>query len=90
MTPSSRPDPIYTTTCAALLMLALVPTAATAQSTRSVSRVRSENPQIAQLIADAPSVSATFRDLVSAINATNGIVYVESGRCGRGEGLPRP
>ena len=39
---------------------------------------------IAQLIADAPAASVTFRGLVAAIDATNGIVYVESGQCGHG------
>ena len=29
-------------------------------------------------------MSATFRGLVAAIDATNGIVYVQSGRCGQG------
>jgi len=66
-----------------MVLSTLLPTAATAQSTSATSRVRSENPPIAQLIADAPGLSATFRNLVTAIDATNGIVYVESGRCGR-------
>jgi len=46
-------------------------------------RVRSENPLNAQLLVDAPAMSATFRGLVAAIDATNGVVYVQSGRCGQ-------
>jgi len=84
MTLSSRTDPIHTRCAAILVLTVLLPTAATAQSPGARSRVRSEDPQIAELIADAPVWSATFRDLVTAIDATNGIVYVESGRCGRG------
>lgn len=84
MTLISRTGPIHTMCAAVMVMATLMPTAAAAQSTRSRSRVRSENPLIAQLIADAPVLSTTFRDLVTAIDATNGIVYVESGRCGRG------
>ncbi len=38
-------------------------------------------PMIAQLIAAAPAGSVTFRGLVAAIDATNGIVYVEAGQC---------
>jgi hypothetical protein len=67
-----------------VVLATLIPTAAAQQSTAAMPRVRSENPLIARLIADAPVVSTTFRGLVTAIDATNGIVYVESGRCGRG------
>jgi hypothetical protein len=67
---------------AALIVVAcLLPCAAGAQSTPVMPRVRSENPMIAQLIADARAASVTFRGLVAAIEATNGIVYVESGQC---------
>jgi hypothetical protein len=44
-------------------------------------RVRSTNPTIASAIADAQSRSSTFRSLVRAIEATDGIVYVEEGEC---------
>ena len=84
MTRGCRHNPIHTM-CAAVAMLAtLVPTTATAQSPGSSSRVRSQNPMIAELLADAPVLSSTFHALVTAIDGTNGIVYVESGRCGRG------
>jgi hypothetical protein len=75
---------IHTFHAVLLVMVTLAPPAADAQSTSTMSRVRSENPSIAQLLADAPAMSATFRGLVAAIDATNGIVYVQSGRCGRG------
>jgi hypothetical protein len=47
-------------------------------------RVRIDNPVIAALIEEAADRSLTFRRLVGAIQATNGVVYVEHGRCGRG------
>jgi hypothetical protein len=47
-------------------------------------RVRSTNPAIAAAIAEAQSRSATFRSLIHTIEATDGIVYVEPGRCGHG------
>jgi hypothetical protein len=39
---------------------------------------------IAWLIDEASRASATFRSLVTAINNTNGLVYVEQGRCRHG------
>jgi hypothetical protein len=52
----------------------------------TIPRVRSTNPSLAALIARATEQSATFRRLIEAINASDGIVYVEaeSGECGRG------
>ena len=74
----------HTLLAALFVMSTLAPAMAAAQGTPATPRVRSENPLIAQMIADAPAMSATFRDLVTAIDATNGIVYVASGRCSRG------
>lgn len=48
------------------------------------SRVRSSAPAIAAMIREASAQSATFRGLVETIEATDGIVYVEQGVCGRG------
>ena len=45
-------------------------------------RVRSENPSIAAVIRDATGWSTTFRRLIETIEATDGLVYVEEGRCG--------
>jgi hypothetical protein len=50
----------------------------------SMSRVRSTNPAIASLMIDASAKSATFRELVQTIDASDGIVYVEPGECGHG------
>lgn len=48
----------------------------------SAARVRAEDPALSALIRQAIDQSATFRSLVEAIQATNGIVYVIRGRCG--------
>lgn len=45
-------------------------------------RVRSTHPYIRAMIEEAARRSATFRRLVSDIEATDGIVYVEQGVCG--------
>jgi hypothetical protein len=45
-------------------------------------RVRAEDPALATLIRQAIDQSATFRRLVEAIQATDGIVHVIRGRCG--------
>lgn len=50
---------------------------------RPIPRVRSADPAIAALIERAYEWSDTFRDVVDSIDATDGIVYVESGRCGK-------
>jgi hypothetical protein len=44
-------------------------------------RVRSSHPYIRAMIAEAQVRSATFRRLVDAVEATDGIVYVEEGEC---------
>ena len=46
-------------------------------------RVRGSSPTISQAIEQALERSQTFRDLVAAINRTDGIVYVHHGACGR-------
>jgi hypothetical protein len=48
------------------------------------SRVRTDNPAIAAVIQDGIRRSATFRGIVVAIDASDGIVFVEQGRCGHG------
>jgi hypothetical protein len=47
-------------------------------------RVRSSNLRIQSALAEAASRSATFRQLIETIEATDGIVYVEDGRCRHG------
>ena len=49
----------------------------------AVPRVRSDSPTIATAIHDATERSTTFRSLVETIQATDGLVYVREGRCGR-------
>jgi hypothetical protein len=48
----------------------------------TVPHVRTEDPVLAALIREATDRSPTFRRLVEAIQATDGVVYVERGRCG--------
>ena len=47
-------------------------------------QVRSSDAGIAALMAEAQLRSPAFRDLVRKIERTDGIVYVERGRCGHG------
>lgn len=48
-----------------------------------IPRVRAnDDPFIASLIREATERSGTFRRLVETIDATDGIVYVQKGRCG--------
>jgi hypothetical protein len=47
-------------------------------------RVRSSHAYLRAMIEEAALRSATFRRLVAAIEATDGIVYVEHGACMRG------
>jgi hypothetical protein len=69
---------------ACALMTALMAGRASAQTLDqpALPRLRSSNPSIAALIARATEQSATFRGLIEAINASDGIVYVEAGECG--------
>jgi hypothetical protein len=50
----------------------------------TVHHVRSSNASIVALISLANQQSSTFRALIETIDASNGIVYVEVGECGRG------
>ncbi len=54
----------------------------TAQTTVTVPRVRSHSARIVDAIARGVERSATFRGLIDTINATDGLVFVEEGRCG--------
>jgi hypothetical protein len=47
------------------------------------SRIRTDSPVLGTLIRDASERSQTFRELVTAIDASDGIVYVRVGSCGR-------
>jgi hypothetical protein len=45
-------------------------------------KVRSSSPALATLIRGGVADSPTFRRLVEAVDASDGLVYVEPGRCG--------
>jgi hypothetical protein len=50
----------------------------------AIARVRSSDPALTALIARAAGHSATFQRLLTSIQRSNGIVYVEAGPCGHG------
>ena len=54
------------------------------RSTGALPRVRTTNTAIATLLTEASTRSSTFRELVSTIEQTDGIVYVEPGQCRHG------
>jgi hypothetical protein len=54
----------------------------TAQNTATFPRVRSTSARIVDAIAIGTERSATFRGLIDTIDATDGLVFVEEGRCG--------
>lgn len=56
--------------------------AASSPDTSLMPRVRSADAKLAALMMRASEQSATFRRLIDRIDATDGIVYVEAGRCG--------
>src|SRR4051812_30906206 len=62
-----------------IYVLALLSTAAS-----PMPRVRSTTPAIAAALVEAGRLSPTFDILVRTIEGTDGIVYVERGRCRRG------
>jgi len=47
-------------------------------------RVRSHSPEVAALIGRASESSATFRRLMTSIDGTDGLIYVDYGTCGHG------
>lgn len=49
-----------------------------------IPKVRSNTPEVAALIGRASDASATFRRLTAAIEDTDGLVYVDDGKCGHG------
>ena len=57
---------------------------ASADDASRKSRVRSEDRWLAGLITRASLGSATFRGLLTTIESTNGIVFVEVGKCSHG------
>jgi hypothetical protein len=57
---------------------------ATAQEAIAGSRVRSESSLIRAAMTAGHERSPTFRSLVAAVDATDGVVYVQEGQCLRG------
>jgi hypothetical protein len=49
-----------------------------------MTRVRWESPLIGRAIAEGWERSATFRSLIEAVDATDGVVYMLEGKCGQG------
>jgi len=47
------------------------------------STIRTVSPVLRKLVGDASERSQTFRELVAAIDATDGLVYLTVGTCGR-------
>ena len=56
----------------------------TTQASATIPRVRSEDAHLRTAIAEGQTRSATFRRLIEAIEATDGLVYVAEGTCGQG------
>jgi hypothetical protein len=73
----------------AAIGLSCVAVTASAQSSHASalglggSRIRTDSPVLRTLIRDASERSETFRQLVAAIDASDGVVYVRVGSCGR-------
>src|SRR5262245_11663832 len=75
---------------ALLAALGVTPPSAVAQPTAienagiepAFPRVRTTNPAIATLLRRGAEASATFKQLVATIDATDGIVFIEEGKCG--------
>lgn len=70
------------------LMLLASTTATLARSAEiqdpPLARVRSDSSAIAEVIRQASERSILFRRLVARIDATDGLVYVDEGKCGHG------
>ena len=74
----------YTALAVALFSLVWQATAFSATAIQPVSRVRSTNTAILDLLKEGRDRSTTFRGLTEAIDRSNGIVYVEFGYCAFG------
>ena len=68
----------------ALVCLSLTIHGTPAQQQPAIPRVRAESPLLSAAIVQGAERSTTFRRLIEAIDATDGLVYVLEGRCGQG------
>jgi hypothetical protein len=76
------PTPRINLVCAIAIFAALAgPTAAATADEAAATRVRSSTAAIRQLVERARTSSATLNRLVEAFHSTDGIVYIEPGRC---------
>ena len=85
MTSAPATDRLFSSVIRAGLMGVACVTAVqvvTAQDAATFPRVRSNSARIVDAIALGVERSATFRGLVDTIDATDGLVFVEEGRCG--------
>ena len=64
--------------------LAMVIVLSAATEAHAAGRVRAEDPSLAALIAETAGRSTTFRQMIEALDASDGLVYVVRGRCGHG------
>jgi hypothetical protein len=80
--PASRIRQMVSAALAATLTAVMAQTASAQEP--AMARVRSSHPAIAGLIGEGQQRSATFRRLVQAIDASDGIVYIEEGKCHHG------
>jgi hypothetical protein len=67
---------------AAALIACIAPQVRADDAPAVMSRVRSDDSSIARLIGEATTASVTFRRLVETIDGSDGIVYIDKGRCG--------
>jgi hypothetical protein len=70
--------------CVMAVLLVFRPSALFSADSRDLARLRSTNPAIALLIAEADKRSLLFHKLVADLARTDGLVYVEAGWCGHG------
>lgn len=49
-----------------------------------IPKVRSNSPELGDVIRRASDASVTFQRLIATIEGTDGLIYVESGKCGHG------
>ncbi len=72
----------------AMMMTGLIgtgrPVVAASVDAPAVGRVRSTNAVIGRVLKEASDRSQAFRRLVEIINASDGTVFVEEGKCGQG------
>ena len=74
----------FAVTLMALVCLSLTIHATPEDPKPRIPRVRAQNPLLSAAIVQGTQRSTTFRRLIEAIDATDGLVYVLEGKCGQG------